>query len=1001
MMDRVVRGVICAAGIALFAIVGPRVSAQTGAGVLTDGFEGEKPAWRQEKTDNQVHLFAHDRSKRSVREGTTAEHFQFEAGNGSGFYFSYALPKIPVTSALKVSLQARSDRPGVQLLGKVILPNDVDPETNQPSFVLVPGTILDTPDRWQRLELIDLPSSIERQGRVLRATTKRKVSLEGAYLDRLVVNVYGGPGQNDVFLDDLRVSPVSDAIVAAHEKAMSGRPNDSLPPLPAEEAADAGPKGKPGASIYKIERNGLTRQGYPWLFTAIRAEGADPAKLRRAGFDALVVPVDADDETIKDAVANSLSLIPEFVAGKNGEKLNVNRVQQRVDKFPAKDAVAFWSLGRELGSAVDPAVRLKQLENVRAAAKLLRKSTTYSGITGGEVTGSFGNYARKPDHIDLLGVRPFGWGTTQEPTETFDYLKQRGNLTALENADTLFYCWLPMNPPAVFKEAIWGRDRAPSWGVPRIQPDQLRLSAYTALAAGCRGLAFDATEEITLGTGRSLLIEAALLNEEVDLFEWLLADTSKSMRMLPCYKPDPPAPPPAQGVNAMRNVANRKPEEPPHPTIRAAAFTTKDRRGTVLLVADYAGGAQYQPPQMALNDLKIDVPGQSDAQAYEISPGDVKVLDRQRVPGGIRITIPGFGPTAIVYVTTDGARVEEIQRAVARVRPLAVNLLIEQAQLQYASITEIYQMLVEDGHPMSEGGELLAQAAGSIKDAQSAQEDQEYSVAWSKARIAIRPLQILMRAQWDSANEAIRNTIYDDKLPCGPMTLPGESKPLPRIVSPVSVPPLTSFGTLPQAWIWKDWIKRGRLSRNLLPSGDFEDADALKDEGWTDESYHVEGIDSGMTVTNEGPGKGKRALRLSGPPTDRSRIDKTVPFEDHPVAAIRTPPIDVQEANMIRISVMINMPTRTAPGAGGVIVRDSFGGEPLEFRSSLAVPGWQELVIYRKAPATGQMTVLLGYAGLQYALFDNLRIQKVVAIEEKPVPPVADARPDRQMRRAR
>ena len=453
MMDRVVRGSIRASGVLLFALAASRA----GAGVLNDGFEAEKPAWRQEKTDNQVRLFAHDRSKKLAREGTTSEHFQFEAGNGSGFYFSYALPPIPVTPTLKVSLQARSDRPGVQLLGKVILPKDVDPETNQPSFVLVPGTILDTPDRWQRLELIDLPSSIERQGRVLRATTKRTVSLEGAYLDRLVVNVYGGPGENEVFLDDLQITPVADTLIAAHVKALAGRPADNLPPLPAEEAARSGPKAKPGAVSYKIERNGLTRQGYPWLFSAIRAPGADPAKLRRAGFDAVVMPIDADDDEAKEAIANSLALIPEFVAGKEGEGLDANRVQQLIDKFPAKDSVAFWSLGRDLGSAVDPATRSRQLERVRGAAKLLRKAPGVSNITGGEVSGLFGNYARRPDHIDLVGVRPFGWGTTQGPTESFDYLKQRGNLTALENADTLFYCWLPMNPPAVFKEAIWGK----------------------------------------------------------------------------------------------------------------------------------------------------------------------------------------------------------------------------------------------------------------------------------------------------------------------------------------------------------------------------------------------------------------------------------------------------------------------------------------------------------------------------------------------------------------
>jgi len=369
MTDRAIRVSILAPGLVWLSVLGMRAVAQNEPGVLRDGFETAKPAWRQEKTDSQVRLFAHDRSQQSVREGTTAEHFQFEAGAGSGFYFSYALPKIPVSPTLKVSLQARSNRPGVQILGKVILPKDVDPETNQPSFVLVPGTILDTSDRWERLELLDMPTSIERQARVLRATTKRKVSLEAAYLDRLVVNLYGGQGETEVSLDDLRVSPVPEALIAAHEKTLSVKPLDILPPPPADEAAvDEKPGTRPGTKgtvPYRIERNGLTRQGFPWLFTAIRAPGADPAKLRRAGFDLFVLPVDSETDLVNDIVSGGLGLFPEFDAGKDGEKLDLNRVEMLVKRFEAKQAVAFWSLGRGLGSATDPVVRTRQLEKVR------------------------------------------------------------------------------------------------------------------------------------------------------------------------------------------------------------------------------------------------------------------------------------------------------------------------------------------------------------------------------------------------------------------------------------------------------------------------------------------------------------------------------------------------------------------------------------------------------------------------------------------------------------
>src|SRR4029078_4287376 len=95
---------------------------------------------------------------------------------------------------LEAAVYVRANRIGVQLYARVVLPADVDPETRAPSFVLIPGTIYDRVDRWQRLEITPLQPAIERQARVLRASSRRPVSLEGAYIERLGVEPMGGSG---------------------------------------------------------------------------------------------------------------------------------------------------------------------------------------------------------------------------------------------------------------------------------------------------------------------------------------------------------------------------------------------------------------------------------------------------------------------------------------------------------------------------------------------------------------------------------------------------------------------------------------------------------------------------------------------------------------------------------------------------------------------------------------------------------------------------------------
>ena len=103
-------------------------------------------------------------------------------------------------------------------------------------------------------------------------------------------------------------------------------------------------------------------------------------------------------------------------------------------------------------------------------------------------------------------------------------------------------------------------------------------------------------------------------------------------------------------------------------------------------MTDYAGGLQFQPPQMALKKLNIDVLSTStEAIAYEISPGDVAVIPSKRTPGGIKIEIPEFNGTAIVYLTTLPPEFPRSSATVAGSGPVAVNLLIEQVQATMAS----------------------------------------------------------------------------------------------------------------------------------------------------------------------------------------------------------------------------------------------------------------------------------------------------------------------------
>ena len=84
---------------------------------------------------------------------------------------------------------------------------------------MVPGTIFDQPDRWQKLELVHMMPGDRTTGAGLAGFVPAAGPLEGAYLERVVVNLLDSPGQSEVFLDDLEISPVPKEVLAAWSKS--------------------------------------------------------------------------------------------------------------------------------------------------------------------------------------------------------------------------------------------------------------------------------------------------------------------------------------------------------------------------------------------------------------------------------------------------------------------------------------------------------------------------------------------------------------------------------------------------------------------------------------------------------------------------------------------------------------------------------------------------------------------------------------------------------------
>jgi hypothetical protein len=745
--------------------------------VLRDGFETPSPSWQREYTDTTVKLIAQERSQRAAHEGRLSERFHFEAGPGSQFFVSYATPKIPVSDDLKAGLYVRSSRAGVQIFARIVLPSDVDPETKAPSYVLVPGTIFDQADHWQRLELLHLLPVIERQARVLRVSTRRPVRLDGAYLERVVVNLLGGPGESEVFLDELEIEPVPKDMVAGPTKADP----DRKPDQPARTGAPRSRAVGTAATQIRLERNLLEKKGrdsvyHPWFPTAIDADDANPLKLRQAGFDVLVARENSDPQRLAPAISAG-ALIMKHLDGATDVD-GPQRLLEQMNAYPLRDAVAFWHLGDRLGRRRQSKDREAELAKIREVLSAVRQLDDVSHLTIANVDGEVPLYSRAPFGLDIVGIQPQFWGTSGDFLESYRYMVQRRLLTVRSNLGIPFWATIPASTPPEVMRNIWGDDPPPSWGKPPVQPTQLRLMTYLALAAGYRGLVYNGDADLTRsgGAGRALWIEMSFLNLEIDLCEQILAQNEEKIRDFDVFDPDPLPLPSNATQNPNRRAAPVK-ELSPRPGMLAAAVPLLARKGALLLVGDFAGGAQFQPGQLAADELTVTLALPEGAQAFEITPAEVRVLSRERVAVGTRITLKEFDTTSLILCTSDLTLFDRVRTQVESIRHKTVPLAIEQAEILLQLVTEINGRLAADGHEFRskvdmklrrkagiEGAppdvpDLLASSQTSINNARAAWERQEYDVAWAEARRATRPLRIVMSGHWVQASIALNRAV--------------------------------------------------------------------------------------------------------------------------------------------------------------------------------------------------------------------------------------------------
>jgi hypothetical protein len=662
-------------------------------------------------------------------------------------------------------------------------------------------------------------------------------------------------------------------------------------------------------SIVEIKQDHLLVSGKRFFMRGIRHSDTPLGVLRDAGFNTIWFDQAAATAALEEAVNLGFWVVPSLRAAGESDRVSAEAVRNGVSRFLVGDAVLFWDLG---GGLVD-----EQKGPVTRTAEQIHALDPQRPV-GADVWDGFRPYSRT---LDMVGVHRWPLMTGLELSQYREWLNQR---RLLARPDTFMWTWVQTHLPDWYTALIYDRPGTAGFQEPiGPQSEQIRLLTYTGLAAGCRGLGFWSDRFLADShQGRDRLLTLALLNLELQMLEPFLV-SANSLQWIDTSAAD----------------------------VKAAVMRTEF--GTLALPMWLGKGAQFVPGQSAVAKLTLTVPEvPCGTQAWEVSPADIRSLQSHRVVGGTQVVVPDFGLTAAIVFTSDNnptGTIVRFQDQLRRVRKLGAQWAHDLAEVELDKVNRVESQLEAAGHSLPDGQKLLADARSRLRVCVEHWNSGDFRQAYQEAERTLRPLRILMRAQWEAAVRGLD--------------------------APVASPYAVSFFTLPRHWRFIDEIRATTPGANVLPDGSFEAIPRGRTDDWAVQETRLDAVEFLARRVPDGPKDGRQCLLLEIKPKDPQLAPRAL---ERTFLAARSSSVRLQPGSLVRVSGWVRVPTPIAASADGALFYDSAGGEPLAIRITHA-PKWKKFTLYRQVPDSGDLTVTLALTGIGKAYFDDIRVEPLVA----------------------
>jgi len=681
-------------------------------------------------------------------------------------------------------------------------------------------------------------------------------------------------------------------------QAAPPQPQAAAPPAPSDAAEPAG----------GINRGVLEVGGLPFFPRALDHNGEPLEKVAALGFNCVRLAVPASSDLLAEARRAGVWVIcPPPVL----PDVDI-RDPESVPVFSTNwDRVLLWDLGSGLAEG--------DVETLAERARRVRACDARAGR--GLIASADSGLRSISRHIDMLVARRTVLGTSLELDDYLTWLKERPRLSR-PGTPIIATLSTELDPRTARQAAALSGIGARGLAV---DPESLTLAAFTAVAAGSRGILFASSRRID-GDDRESRARAAAartMNLRLKLLEpWAAAGRYSST---------------AQASDAEVKAV----------VIEAArarmVLVWRDVQGAQVVARHYAGDL---PDDGAA--LTLLVPGVPEAhQAWEVVPGGLRPARQRRVTGGVSIVLDGFRSAGLVLVSGEPAVTGHVQERARDLAPIALASARAQAAIVLADGAEMLSRLPPTALGHLPAAKMLGEAQRAAAEGESlASTDPAAALGRFEKAVAIGAQ--FERLTWE------RGVVATGSIVASPLA--------------------TSDATLGEHWRFIEALGGVAAGESLIPGGGMERIDDLAGSGWRHFALPQADLRTAVEISRSEPAGGGGSLRMRAEAADPASAPEVV---ETPPVWITTPPIQPPTGKLLEIEARVWVPQPVTGSVDGLLVFDSLGGPALAERVGQTA-GWRRLVLYRIVPqdAAGEpFTVTFALTGLGEARIDEVAVR--------------------------